>query len=160
MSMKTFIIGADHAGFPLKESLKEALKSAHQIIDVGADSQKPVDYPDIAFSVGQAIRGGRAKKGILICGSGVGASIAANKIRGIRAGLCHDHYSAHQGVEHDGMNVLVLGARVIGPEAALELIVAFLYSYFSREPCHSRRLQKVLSLENQMPPASSRRYHE
>jgi RpiB/LacA/LacB family sugar-phosphate isomerase len=158
--MKTFVIGSDHAGFLLKESLKEALESSHHIIDVGTGSQKPVDYPDCAFLVGQTIREGRAKKGILICGSGVGASIAANKIRGVRAGLCHDHYSAHQGVEHDDMNVLVLGARVIGPEVAVELVVAFLYSYFSREPGHARRLKKVLNLENQVQSAPIRQYHE
>jgi RpiB/LacA/LacB family sugar-phosphate isomerase len=158
--MKTFIIGSDRAGFPLKESLKEALKSSHHIIDVGTDSQTPVDYPDFAFLVGQAIREGRAKKGILICGSGVGASVAANKIRGIRAGLCHDHYSAHQGVEHDDMNVLVLGARVISPEVAVELVAAFLYSYFSREPRHARCLKKIVSLESQIVSASTRQYHE
>jgi RpiB/LacA/LacB family sugar-phosphate isomerase len=152
-SVTTFVIGSDHAGFPLKKHLKDAMKSSHRIIDVGTDSQKQVDYPDFAFLLGQAIRDGRAKKGILICGSGVGASVAANKIRGIRAGLCHDHFSVHQGVEHDDMNVLVLGARVIGPEVAVELVAAFLYSYFSREPRHVRRLKKVLYLDSQLPSA-------
>jgi RpiB/LacA/LacB family sugar-phosphate isomerase len=154
--MNTIVIGSDHAGFPLKEHLKEALASSHQIIDVGTDSEEPVDYPDFALLVGQAITDGRAKRGILICGSGVGASVAANKINGVRAGLCHDHYSAHQGVEHDDMNVLVLGSRVIGPEVAVELVVAFLYSYFSRDPRHRRHLNKILTLEKQTKTNFSR----
>jgi RpiB/LacA/LacB family sugar-phosphate isomerase len=150
--MNTIVIGSDHAGFPLKESLKQALAPSYEIIDVGTDSEEPVDYPDFAVLVGQAITEGRAQKGILLCGSGVGASVAANKIYGIRAGLCHDHYSAHQGVEHDDMNVLVLGSRVIGPAVGLDLATAFLSASFSREPRHFRRLNKVLAIENKPHP--------
>ena len=114
-------IGSDHSGFELKTSLAKFLRGlGDEVIDVGTDSTAPVDYPDFAEAVAKAILDGRAQRGVLICGSGVGASVAANKIRGIRAGLCHDSYSAHQGVEHDDMNVLVLGARVIGPEARKE----------------------------------------
>lgn len=153
--MKTIIIGSDHAGFPLKESLKQALSPAYNLIDVGTDSEEPVDYPDFAFLVGQALKAGRAEKGILICGSGVGASVAANKMSGIRAGLCHDHYSAHQGVEHDDMNVLVLGSRVIGTSVGLDLATAFLSASFSRELRHVRRLNKILNLESNLHPVST-----
>jgi len=158
--MNTIVIGSDHAGFPLKESLKEALASCHKIIDVGTDSEEPVDYPDFAFLVGRAITEGRAKRGILICGSGVGASVAANKVTGVRAGLCHDHYSAHQGVEHDDMNVLVMGSRVIGPAVAIELVAAFLYAHFSREPRYRRRVKKVLNLEKNLNRPHLSHYHE
>ncbi|HUB66931.1 MAG TPA: ribose 5-phosphate isomerase B [Candidatus Methylacidiphilales bacterium] len=150
--MNTLVIGSDHAGFPLKENLKQALSSSQKIIDVGTDSEEAVDYPDFALLVGQAILEGRAPKGVLICGSGVGASVAANKIHGIRAGLCHDHYSAHQGVEHDDMNVLVLGSRVVGTAVALDLVTAFLSASFTREPRHLRRLEKVLTIENKPHP--------
>ena len=119
----------------------------HEVLDAGTDSTDPVDYPDSAEAVADAIRGGRAARGILICGSGVGASVAANKIPGIRAGLCHDAYSAHQGVEHDDINVLVLGGRVIGSELARELVKNFLGANFSGEERHKRRLGKVLQLE-------------
>jgi RpiB/LacA/LacB family sugar-phosphate isomerase len=145
--MKTIVIGSDHAGFALKETLKEFLKADHRVIDVGTDSEAPVDYPDYAEKLGRVILAGRAPKGVLICGSGVGASVAANKMKGIRAGLCHDHYSAHQGVEHDDMNVLVLGSRVIGTALAHDLVLAFIGAKFTREARHVRRLAKVAALE-------------
>jgi RpiB/LacA/LacB family sugar-phosphate isomerase len=146
--MKTVVIGSDHAGFALKETLKEFLKADHRVIDVGTDSEASVDYPDFAEKLGRAILARRAPKGVLICGSGVGASVAANKLRGIRAGLCHDCYSAHQGVEHDDMNVLVLGARVIGTALAHDLVQAFLGAKYTREARHARRLAKVAVLES------------
>src|SRR6266567_2978257 len=118
-----------------------------QVVDVGTYSAAPVDYPDYAEAIGNALREGRAERAILICGSGVGASVAANKLLGIRAGLCHDTYSAHQGVEHDDMNVLVLGARVIGPELAHELVRAFVNAQFTKEERHLRRLAKVNAIE-------------
>jgi ribose 5-phosphate isomerase B len=142
---------ADHAGAELKGELIERLSDAglgHDLIDLGGDgSDLADDYPDFAQRLGDAIVAGQADRGILICGSGVGASVAANKIRGIRAAICHDTYSAHQGVEHDDMNVLTLGSRVIGPEPAYECAVAFLGATFSGEPRHRRRLQKVLAIE-------------
>lgn len=142
------VIGSDHAGFPLKKRLVEHLTGlGHEIVDVGTGSEDPVDYPDFAEAVGNALREGGGERGILVCGSGVGASVAANKLPGIRAGLCHDTYSAHQGVEHDDMNMLVLGSRVIGPELARELVTAFLSAEFTGEERHVRRLNKVLSLE-------------
>jgi ribose 5-phosphate isomerase B len=142
------VIGGDHAGFQLKQIIGESLRSAcHTIIDVGTDSQKPVDYPDYAEALGKIIVQDQADRGVLICGSGVGASVAVNKIPGIRAGLCHDSYSAHQGVEHDEMNVLVLGARVIGIALAQELVDGFLGAQFNHEERHRRRLQKVKALE-------------
>ena len=143
------VIGSDHAGFILKDELKKRLfKEGHEIIDVGTDNdQNPVDYPDYAESVGMTISKDQAERGILICGSGVGASVAVNKISGIRAGLCHDTYSAHQGVEHDAMNVLVLGGRVIGLEMALELVKTFLNAQFTGEERHRRRLEKINLLE-------------
>src|SRR3954464_9535066 len=141
-------IGSDHAGFALKRALIDHLqKSGHQLTDVGTDSTAPVDYPDYAEAVARGVLQGGTERGILICGSGVGASVAANKIPGIRAGLCHDSYSAHQGVEHDGMNVLVLGARVIGIELARELVRYFLDARFSHEPRHERRVAKIKALE-------------
>ncbi|MGN6377625.1 MAG: ribose 5-phosphate isomerase B [Gaiellales bacterium] len=141
-------IGADHAGYLLKQDLIPSLEAlGDEVLDLGTDSTDPVDYPDIAAAVGQAVAGGRAERGVLICGSGVGASVAANKLPGIRAGLCHDTYSAHQGVEHDDMNVLVLGSRVIGVELARELVRAFLNARFSHEPRHERRLGKIRALE-------------
>jgi RpiB/LacA/LacB family sugar-phosphate isomerase len=142
------VIGSDHAGFGLKKSLVEYLsRMGHEVLDVGTDSTEPVDYPDFAKAVGKVINQGRADRGILICGSGVGASVAANKIPGIRAGLCHDTYSARQGVEHDNMNVLVLGARVIGSELAKEIVRVFLDARFTNEERHSRRLKKLYELE-------------
>ena len=142
---------ADHAGAALKDDLLRRLDGAvlgHDLIDLGGDGSDPNDdYPDFAERLGRAIQDGTADRGILICGSGVGASVAANKMRGIRSAVCHDTYSAHQGVEHDDMNVLTLGARVIGPEPAYECSVAFLKAQFSGEPRHRRRLDKVLAME-------------
>jgi RpiB/LacA/LacB family sugar-phosphate isomerase len=142
-------VGADHAGYDLKQVIAACVaKLEHEVIDLGTGSATtPVDYPDFAEAVGLAVREQRADRGILICGSGVGASVAANKLDGIRAGLCHDTYSAHQGVEHDDMNVLVLGARIIGVETARELVKAFLGAVFSKEERHERRLAKVHALE-------------
>src|SRR4051812_31577293 len=141
-------IGSDHAGFELKKMLIDHLQQCgHQMTDVGTDSTVPVDYPDYAEAVALGVLQGRSERGILLCGSGVGASVAANKLPGIRAGLCHDAYSAHQGVEHDAMNVLVMGARVIGTGLAEELVRAFLGASFSGEPRHERRLAKVRALE-------------
>jgi len=141
-------IGADHAGFELKERVKALLlELKHEVLDLGTANCDPVDYPDYSEAVGLAVRDGKAERGILVCGSGVGASVAANKIPGVRAGLCHDHYSAHQGVEHDDMNVLVMGGRVIGESVALELAQAFLRSKYSAEERHQRRLEKVKAIE-------------
>jgi len=142
---------ADHAGAALKDELVARLAAAgldHELIDLGGDGSNPEDdYPEYAERLGRAIQAGQADRGILICGSGVGASVAANKMRGIRAAVCHDTYSAHQGVEHDDMNVLTLGSRVIGPEPAFQCAVAFLAATFSGEPRHQRRLAKVLAIE-------------
>jgi ribose 5-phosphate isomerase B len=141
-------IGADHAGFNLKQIVAADLrKLGHEIIDKGTDSEAPVDYPDFAEAVAKTLIDGQAERGVLICGSGVGASVAINKIPGIRAGLCHDSYSAHQGVEHDDMNVLVLGARVIGVELARELVNRFLVAKYSDEERHHRRVAKIKALE-------------
>jgi RpiB/LacA/LacB family sugar-phosphate isomerase len=141
-------LGADHAGFELKEKVLSLLAElGHEALDLGTHDLQPVDYPDYAEAVGRAVIEGQAERGIVICGSGVGASVAANKVRGIRAGLCHDTYSAHQGVEHDNMNVLVLGSRVIGPELARELVRAFLAARFTNEERHRRRLAKVEAME-------------
>jgi ribose 5-phosphate isomerase B len=141
-------IGADHAGFDLKQILAAYLRHhGHQVIDKGTDSDEPVDYPDFAEAVSQVVLSGAAERGVIICGSGVGASVAANKLPGIRAGLCHDTYSARQGVEHDDMNVLVLGARVIGIEVARELVDNFLAAQFTGAERHRRRLDKIRALE-------------
>jgi len=141
-------LGADHGGFRLKEEIAERLAAIGvTVIDLGTTSQAPVDYPDYAEAVASAVRSGAADRGVLLCGSGIGASIAANKIPGIRAGLCHDTYSAHQGVEHDDMNVLVLGARIVGTELAWELVRSYLGASFSGEERHRRRLAKVQALE-------------
>jgi ribose 5-phosphate isomerase B len=141
-------VGGDHAGFVLKRELAETLRrQGHEVTDVGAHSAEPSDYPDFAQAVGEAVLDGRAERGILICGSGVGVSVAANKLPGIRAAVCHDTYSAHQGVEHDDMNVLVLGARVVGPALAQELVRAFVAARFSGEERHVRRLAKVAAME-------------
>ncbi len=144
------VIGADHGGFVLKNEILARLKGKFEISDLGAHAlDNNDDYPDYAYSVAKAVASGVAERGILVCGSGVGASIVANKVPGIRAGLCHDTYSARQGVEHDDMNVLCLGARVIGVEMAYELINAFLNAQFSGEERHRRRLQKIVSIERQ-----------
>jgi RpiB/LacA/LacB family sugar-phosphate isomerase len=141
-------LGADHAGFELKECVKALLEeSKHEVLDLGTCSTEAVDYPDFAEAVGMAVRDQKAERGILLCGSGVGASVAANKIPGVRAGLCHDHYSAHQGVEHDDINVLVLGGRVIGQSVALELVRAFLSARYTHEARHERRVEKIKALE-------------
>lgn len=143
-------VAADHAGFELKQSLLAVIREAgHETIDLGTHSTQSVDYPDFAKAIGLAVREGRAERGVLLCGSGVGASVAVNKIPGVRGGLCHDSYSAHQGVEHDNMNVLVLGARVIGLELAKELVRDFLKANFTGEERHCRRLAKVTALESE-----------
>src|SRR6266850_2225432 len=142
-------IGADHGGFPLNERIiSELAKAGHEIVDFGThDGSPPDDYPEYALAVGQALQGGDADIGILICGSGVGASVAANKLRGIRAALCGDTYSGHQSREHDDCNVLCLGARVTGPELALEIVRAFVAARFTGEERHRRRLSKVAAIE-------------
>jgi ribose 5-phosphate isomerase B len=142
------VIGSDHAGFQLKNAMSDALRSmGNDVLDVGAFNENPSDYPDFAEAVGRAVLDGKAERGVLICGSGVGASVAANKLPGIRAGMCHDTYSAHQGVEHDNINVLVLGSRVIGVALAQDLVKAFMGAKFSNEERHVRRLAKVKALE-------------
>jgi ribose 5-phosphate isomerase B len=141
-------VGADHAGFPLKEIVIAILEDyKHDAIDLGTTSTESVDYPDYAEKVGRAIQQGEAERGILLCGSGVGAAIAANKMRGIRAGVCHDTYSAHQSVEHDDVNVLAIGARIIGVELTAEIVRAFIGAEFNGESRHVRRLNKILALE-------------
>ena len=142
-------IGSDHAGFEIKEEIKSFLTSLNiDFVDLGAYEFDALDdYPDFAKNVGYAIRNGEAQKGIIICGSGVGASITANKIKGVRAGLCHDGYYAHQGVEHDDINVLCIGSRIIGIELIKEIIISFINAKFSGEERHSRRLQKLLDIE-------------
>jgi ribose 5-phosphate isomerase B len=141
-------LAGDHAGFTLKEKVKAHLAAAGvEVEDLGAHDTAPSDYPDFAESVGEAVRAGRAERGVVVCGSGVGVVAAANKIPGIRAGLCHDHYSAHQGVEHDDMNVLTLGARIVGEAVALEVVDAFIAARFSGEERHVRRLAKVRAIE-------------
>lgn len=143
------VISSDHAGFALKEEVRAYLaKEGHEVVDLGAYNAEPSDYPDFAERVGNAIRAGEAKKGILICGSGVGVCIAANKIPGIRAGMCQETYSAHQGVEHDDMNVVVLGSRIIGTAVAYEVVDAFLKAKFEiKEERFVRRFNKVMAIE-------------
>jgi len=146
--MMKLVIGSDHAGFQLKVAIGEFLKAqGYEVLDVGAFDEEPSDYPDFAEKVGAAVLDGRGERGVLICGSGVGVSVAANKIPGIRAGMCHDTYSAHQGVEHDDINVLVLGSRVVGVELAKDLVKAFLGAKFTNEERHLRRLGKVKAIE-------------
>lgn len=142
-------VAADHGGVPLNEAVVEELRRlGHDVVDLGThDANNGDDYPDHAEQVGRLVASGGCERAILICGSGVGASVAANKIRGVRAGLCHDTYSAHQGVEHDDCNVLCLGARVVGRELGLELVRAFVNAKFTGEPRHKRRLEKVLAIE-------------
>ena len=141
-------VGSDHAGFVLKQEVAESLrKGGYEVVDVGTDSTAAVDYPDFAEKVALAVKEGRAERAVLICGSGVGACVAANKVPGIRAAICHDAYSAHQGVEHDDMNVLVLGGRIIGPALAHELVEAYVKARYTAEERHARRLAKVLAIE-------------
>jgi ribose 5-phosphate isomerase B len=148
--MMIVAVAADHAGFPLKEMVLATVKAAgHEVLDLGVFDTQPVDYPDYAEKVAQAIQEMKAERGILLCGSGVGASIAANKFKGVYAGVCHDTYSAHQGVEHDDMNVICLGARIIGPELVREIVCAFLKAEFSTEERHIRRVNKVRAFERQ-----------
>ena len=141
-------VAADHGGFPLKAKVIEVVRAAgHEPLDLGAFSAEPSDYPDFAQAIGEAIQQQKAQRGILLCGSGVGACVAVNKMTGLRGAICHDTYSAHQGVEHDDMNVLCLGARIIGPELIPELVKAFLGAQFSGEARHLRRLGKVNAIE-------------
>jgi RpiB/LacA/LacB family sugar-phosphate isomerase len=144
-------VGSDHGGYPLNETIIADLeKEGHTVVDFGThDGSKPDDYPDYSRKVGDAVQQGEVDRGIIVCGSGVGASVAANKIHGVRAGLCHDTYSAHQGVEHDNMNVLCLGARIVGVELARELVKAFVAAKFSGEERHVRRLVKVEEMERE-----------
>jgi len=142
------VLGADHRGYAFKDAIAAQLRQdGHAVLDVGTNGAEPVDYPDIALAVGQAIQRGDAERGIIVCGSGVGAVIAANKMAGVRAGMCHDTYSAHQGVEHDDMNVICLGSRVIGEDLALEVVQAFLAAKFRNEERYRRRLDKVRAME-------------
>lgn len=143
-------VGADHGGFALKDKLITRLRADYDIIDVGAGALDPNDdYPDFAVAVARKLLSHEAERGIIICGSGVGAAIAANKIPGIRAGVCHDTYSAHQGVEHDNMNVLSLGARVIGEELAFELVKAFLEAVYLDKGKYRRRVKKITGIEKE-----------
>jgi RpiB/LacA/LacB family sugar-phosphate isomerase len=142
------VIGSDHGGYDLKQAAADGLRrDGHDVLDVGTNSVEPVDYPDFAEAVGAAVIDGRAERGVLICGSGVGACVAANKLPGVRAAICHDSYSAHQGVEHDNMNVLVLGGRIVGAALAHDLVRAFVGARYTAEERHVRRLAKVTALE-------------
>ena len=148
------VLGSDHAGLALKQEILVSLeREGHDVLDVGTHSTDPVDYPDSAEAVGNVLLEGRAERGVLVCGSGVGASVAANKIPGIRAAVCHDAYSAHQGVEHDDMNVLVLGGRIVGSALAQELVRAFVSARFTGEERHVRRLEKVKAIERRYSKA-------
>jgi len=141
-------VSADHAGYPLKEEIRALMsRQGHDVQDLGTHSTSPVDYPDAAQAVAEALTHGEAERGVIFCGSGAGVSIAANKFAGIRAAVCHDTYTAHQAVEHDDMNVLCIGARVVGSALAFEIVTAFLGARFSKEPRHQRRLDKILALE-------------
>src|SRR5437660_5973262 len=144
-------VGFDHRGVHLRETVFEAIAGlGHEIVDLGTDSPTPrIDYPDKAREVGEAIRGGEAERGVLVCGSGVGASVAASKLAGIRAAVCHDTYSAHQGVEHDNMNVLCLGSEVVGAELAAELVRVFLGARFDGGERYVRRLEKIEEMEGE-----------
>jgi len=149
------VVGADHAGYDLKQIIAAYLRHhGHEVVDVGTNSDDPVDYPDFAEALGKILLAGKAERGVLICGSGVGASVSANKIPGVRAGLCHNTYSARQGVEHDDMNVLVLGARVIGIALARELVDHFLAARFCGEERHRRRIEKITALEKRYGKAT------
>jgi ribose 5-phosphate isomerase B len=147
-AIQTLAIGGDHAGFEMKSMLLEFLRGNGLMVkDCGAFDDHPSDFPDFAEKVALELLSGSVQRGILVCGSGVGVSVAANKIPGVRASLCHDTYSAHQGVEHDDMNILCIGARVIGPELAIEIIRAYLSAKYAPQPRHQRRLDKILDLE-------------
>jgi ribose 5-phosphate isomerase B len=152
-------LASDHAGLDLKEELAAfAAGLGHEIEDLGTHSKDPTDYPDAARAVAAAVTGGRAERGIVVCGSGAGVSIAANKVPGIRAAVCHDTYTAHQAVEHDDMNVLCLGSRVVGPALAAEIVAAFLAARFSGEARHQRRLDKLMAIEREFSnPAATPR---
>jgi RpiB/LacA/LacB family sugar-phosphate isomerase len=146
--IETIAVGTDHAGFPLKgEVVAQLERRGYGVLDLGTHSTEPVDYPDVAAAVGGAVQRGEVRRGIVLCGSGAGACIAANKITGVRAAVCHDTYSAHQVVEHDDANVLCLGARIVGASLAEEILDAWLDASFSGEERHQRRLDKVLALE-------------
>ncbi len=150
-------LAADHAGYALKERLRGHLASrGHEVLDLGAHDTTPSDYPDHALAAGLAVLDGRAERAILVCGSGVGVAVAANKLPGIRAAMCHDHYSAHQGVEHDDMNVLALGARVVGDALAAEIADAFLGARFDGEERHARRVAKLRALETRFTGRAAR----
>ena len=152
-----YAIGGDHAGFDLKREVTELLGKLNvEFVDCGAFDNKPSDFPDFAKAVAEKIIAGEVNRGILVCGSGVGVSVAANKFPGIRASLCHDTYSARQGVEHDDMNVLCVGARVIGPEVAFEIIKAFVGARYTPQERHAKRLEKILEFERQMMTSSQR----
>jgi ribose 5-phosphate isomerase B len=142
------VLGADHRGYELKNALVDYLQDAgHDVADMGTNSDESVDYPDLALAVGEAIQSGRAERGILVCGSGVGACVAANKLDGIRAAITHDTYSAHQGVEHDDMNVICLGSKVVAEDAAREIVQSFIDARFQAEERYLRRLEKVRAME-------------
>lgn len=150
-------VGCDHAGFPLKApAIQELERLGHEVVDLGTNSEEAVDYPDFAQAVGEAVMRGEVERGLIICGSGVGASVAANKIPGVRAATCHDTFSARQGVQDDDMNVLCLGARVIGPQLALDVIRAWLGATFSGEERHQRRLDKMKAIEARYQRDTSR----
>jgi ribose 5-phosphate isomerase B len=145
------VIGSDHAGFALKSKMSDVVRAlGHDVLDIGAFNENPSDYPDFAELVGHAVAEGKSDRGVLVCGSGVGVSVAANKIPGIRAAVCHDTYSAHQGVEHDDMNILVLGSRIVGEKLAEDIVKSFLGAKFTHEARHVRRLNKVKALEARM----------
>ncbi len=141
-------VASDHAGFTIKDEVINIIQAAgHEVLDLGTYSQEPVDYPDFAVKMGKALLDKQADRGVLICGSGVGACIAANKIKGIYAGICHDTYSAHQGVEHDNMNVLCLGSRIVGIELVKEILKAYMAAKFDQEERFVRRFEKIQSIE-------------
>jgi ribose 5-phosphate isomerase B len=145
---RTIAIGADHAGYELKDEVGRILDAAgYDVLDLGTNGPESVDYPDFAQAVGQAVQDGRAWRGVVVCGSGAGACIAANKLRGIRAALAHDTYTAHQAVEHDDANVICMGARIIGGALAEEIVRAFVGARFTGDERHQRRLDKVLAIE-------------
>ncbi len=149
--VNSIAVGGDHAGFEMKDQVVEYLKSAGMtVVDCGTNSPEPCDFPDLAELVAKELLSYRVERGILVCGSGVGVSVAANKIPGVRASLCHDCYSSRQGVEHDDMNILCIGARVIGPETAFEVIRSFLSAKYAPQPRHQRRVEKILELERKV----------